>query len=89
MCFFRGFWPKRVPESGFLMVNSWWIAGESWCRDGYFSALEICHGFRVYFVILMVDGSNIRRIRGQGKRSGGMHGLRLVFPDGWHSRMSE
>jgi hypothetical protein len=47
--FFRGFWPKRAPKRGFLMVNSWWMAGESWFRDGYFSGLEICRGFRVYF----------------------------------------
>jgi hypothetical protein len=35
--FFRGFWQKRVAERGFLMVNLWWIAGESWCVDGHFS----------------------------------------------------
>jgi hypothetical protein len=24
-----GFWEKRVAERGFLMVNSWWNAGEA------------------------------------------------------------
>jgi len=28
--FSLGFWQKRGAERGFLMVNSWWIAGESW-----------------------------------------------------------
>jgi hypothetical protein len=25
-----GFWQKRGAERGFLMVDLWWIAGESW-----------------------------------------------------------
>ena len=25
-----GFWQKRRAERVFLMVNLWWIAGESW-----------------------------------------------------------
>jgi hypothetical protein len=25
-----GFWQKWCVERGFLMVNLWWIAGESW-----------------------------------------------------------
>jgi hypothetical protein len=25
-----GFWQKRDAERGLLMVNLWWIAGESW-----------------------------------------------------------
>jgi hypothetical protein len=32
-----GFWQKRCAERGFLMVNLWWIAGETWCVDGHFS----------------------------------------------------
>jgi len=28
--FAEGFWQKRCAERGFLMVNLWWIAGESW-----------------------------------------------------------
>jgi hypothetical protein len=30
LVFTGGFWQKRVAERGFLMVNLWWIAGESW-----------------------------------------------------------
>jgi hypothetical protein len=32
-----GFWQKRGAERGFLMVNLWWIAGESWYVDDHFS----------------------------------------------------
>jgi hypothetical protein len=28
--FLLGFWQKRGAERDFLMVNLWWIAGESW-----------------------------------------------------------
>jgi len=31
-----GFWQKRGAERGFLMVNLWWIAGESWYVDVHF-----------------------------------------------------
>jgi hypothetical protein len=34
--FCRGFWRKWVAERGFLMVNLWWIRGESWLVDGGF-----------------------------------------------------
>jgi hypothetical protein len=30
LLFLQGFWEKRAAERGFLMVNSWWNAGESW-----------------------------------------------------------
>jgi hypothetical protein len=32
----QGFWQKLVIERGFLVVNLWWIAGESWYVDGRF-----------------------------------------------------
>ena len=35
--FLLGFWRKRVVGRGFLVVNLWWIAGESWEVDGQFS----------------------------------------------------
>jgi hypothetical protein len=34
--FLLGFLAKRVAERGFLMVNLWWNAGETWCFDGRF-----------------------------------------------------
>jgi hypothetical protein len=36
-----GFCEKRVAERGFLMVNSWWKAGESWHVKGRFSGSKI------------------------------------------------
>ena len=27
-CFYRGFWENVAVDCGFLMVKSWWIAGE-------------------------------------------------------------
>jgi hypothetical protein len=35
-CFCWGFWKKRVVGRGVLVVNLWWIAGESWEVDGQF-----------------------------------------------------
>jgi hypothetical protein len=35
-----GFWQKWVVERGFLMVNLWWIRGESWFVDGHFSGAK-------------------------------------------------
>jgi hypothetical protein len=40
---------KRGAERGFLMVNLWWIAGESWLVDGHFSGSKIFHFPRIYF----------------------------------------
>ena len=45
-----GFWQKQVAERGFLMVNLWWIDGETWSIDGHFLPLKILHGFRIYFL---------------------------------------
>jgi hypothetical protein len=44
-----GFWQKRGAERGFLMVNLWWFAGESWHVDGHFSGSKIFHFSRNYF----------------------------------------
>jgi len=38
--FCGGFGKKRVVERGFLMVNLWWIRGESWLIDGPISGLK-------------------------------------------------
>jgi hypothetical protein len=38
-----GFWEKRVAERGFLMVNSWWNAGEGWHADVTFLVRKSCH----------------------------------------------
>jgi hypothetical protein len=35
-CFAGGFGKKYMLERGFLMVNLWWIGGESWFFDGCF-----------------------------------------------------
>jgi hypothetical protein len=29
-CFCWGFWQKQRAKRGVLLVNLWWIAGESW-----------------------------------------------------------
>jgi hypothetical protein len=38
--FAGGFGKKWVFECGFLMVNLWWIRGESWFVDGGFFVLK-------------------------------------------------
>jgi len=40
LLFLQGVWQKRVTERGFLMVNLWWNAGESWQVDGRFFGCE-------------------------------------------------
>jgi hypothetical protein len=47
--FCRGFCEKRCAERGFLMVKSWWNAGERWSENDLKSTLKIFHGFQVYF----------------------------------------
>ena len=48
-CFCWGFGKKRVIGRGFLVVKSWWIAGESWEVDGQFSGSKNMPLFRIYF----------------------------------------
>jgi hypothetical protein len=36
--FCRGFCEKTVFRCGVFVVKLWWIAGNSWCVDGRFSA---------------------------------------------------
>jgi hypothetical protein len=43
------FGKKRCAERGFLMVNSWWIAGKSWWVDGHFLPSKIFLFFQLYF----------------------------------------
>jgi hypothetical protein len=38
--FLRGFWEKCVFCDGVLMVESWWIRGETWWICGAFSATK-------------------------------------------------
>jgi hypothetical protein len=47
--FLLGVLQKRCAERGFLMVNLWWIAGESWYVDGHFSGSIFFHFFWIYF----------------------------------------
>jgi hypothetical protein len=34
MVFLQGFWENVAADRGFLMVKSWWIAGERWSENG-------------------------------------------------------
>jgi hypothetical protein len=40
LCFCRGFREKRGAERGFLMVKSWWNAGERWSENDLKSATK-------------------------------------------------
>jgi hypothetical protein len=44
-----GFWQNRVQKRGFLLVNLWWIAGESWQIDGRYSGSKNTPLFPVLF----------------------------------------
>jgi hypothetical protein len=51
LCVFAGgFGKKRAAELGFLMVNLWWIRGETWSIDGHFFDAKIFLGFEIYFL---------------------------------------
>jgi hypothetical protein len=54
--FLLGFWQKRGAERGFLMVNLWRIAGETWCVDGHFSGSKKLHFVRIYFCGIPILG---------------------------------
>jgi len=34
LVFLQGFWENTAADCGFLMVKSWWIAGERWSEKG-------------------------------------------------------
>jgi hypothetical protein len=47
--FCRGFLQKRGAERGFLMVKSWWNAGERWSENDLKSASKNTPSFRIFF----------------------------------------
>jgi hypothetical protein len=65
--FCGGFGKKRVVERGFLMVNLWWIRGESWLIDGPISGLKnIPRIVDLFFLFALWDSSNCIDAFGKG-----------------------
>jgi hypothetical protein len=40
-----GFWEKWVFERGFMLVETWWFGGETWCIGCVFLEDENCANF--------------------------------------------
>jgi hypothetical protein len=66
-CFCRGFWENVAADRGFLVVKSWWIAGERWSGNDLKSGAKNTPLFSELFLRLPVG----RRAPGGGCRLGG------------------
>jgi hypothetical protein len=81
----RGFREKRGAERGFLMVRSWWNAGERWSENDLKSAPKNTPLFRFYFWAFPFWES-----AGDSGRSGSddLHPTLRKVSEGWGTRSS-